>query len=78
MLLIWRYLNNPNQKYWITSKRVKGYLQGTKGCMLTYKKSRDLTITSYLDSDLAGCLDNDKSISKYMFMMAIGAMLSEK
>jgi hypothetical protein len=43
--------------------------------MLTYKKSdAPLEIIGYSDSDFAGCLDIEKSISGYIFTLANGAI----
>ena len=69
-----RYLSNPGQKHWTAAKRVMRYLQGTKNCMLTYRRSDDLKVTGYSDSDFAGCPDDHKSTSGYIFIMAGGAV----
>jgi hypothetical protein len=43
--------------------------------MLTYKKSDvPLEIVGYSDSDFVGCLDTEKSTSRYIFMLANGAI----
>ena len=42
--------------------------------MLTYKRSSDLAVTGYSDSDFAGCPDDHKSTSGYIFIMAGGAV----
>ncbi|RVX03502.1 Retrovirus-related Pol polyprotein from transposon TNT 1-94 [Vitis vinifera] len=58
---------------WITgknAKRVMRYLQRTKDYMLTYRRSSHLEIVGYSDSDFVGCLDNRKSTSGYIFMLA--------
>jgi hypothetical protein len=48
-------------------------LQGTKGLMLTYRKTESLHIVGYSDSDYAG--DDRKSTSGYVFTLAGGAIL---
>ncbi|PNX82538.1 putative retrotransposon Ty1-copia subclass protein, partial [Trifolium pratense] len=58
-----RYLSNPGLGHWKAVKKVLRYLQGTKDYMLTYKKSDQLEVIGYSDSDLAGCLDDRKSTS---------------
>ena len=50
------------------------YLKRTKYCMLTYKRSDQLEITGYFDSDFAGCLDSLRSTSGYIFILVGGAV----
>ena len=45
-----------------------------KDYMLTYKKSDQLEVTGYSDSDFAGCLDDRKSTFGFIFMMAGGVV----
>jgi hypothetical protein len=42
--------------------------------MLTYERSDSLEIVGYSDSDFAGCLDTDRSMSDYVFKLAGGAI----
>lgn len=42
--------------------------------MLTYKKTDNLKVVGYSDSDYAGCKDDFKSTSGYIFMLAKGAI----
>ena len=69
-----RYLSNPGLNHWKAVKKVMRYLQGTKDYMLTYKRSDQLEVTGYSDSDFAGCLDDRKSTSGFIFMIAGGAV----
>ena len=69
-----RYLSNPGMEHWIAAKRVMRYLQRTKDFMLTYRKSDQLEIIGYSDSDFAGCQDSRKSTSGYVFLLAGGAI----
>ena len=50
------------------------YLQGTKGLMLTYRRSDSLQVEGYSDSDFAGDIDDRKSTSGYVFTLAGGAI----
>ena len=59
-----RYLSNPGSDHWVAAKRVLRYLQRTKDYMLTYRKSDQLEIIGYSDSDFAGCQDSRKSDRK--------------
>jgi len=50
------------------------YLKRTKYYMLTYKRSDQMEITGYSDSDFAGCLDSLRSTSGYIIMLVGGAV----
>jgi len=50
-----RYLSDPGFDHWKVVKKVFRYLQGTKDHMLTFKKSDQLRVIGYSDSDFAGC-----------------------
>ena len=69
-----RYLSNPGMDHWKATKRVMRYLKRTRGYMLTYRRSDQLEITGFFDSDFAGCQDSLKSTSGYIFMLAGGAV----
>ena len=43
--------------------------------MLTYKRSNNLKIIGYSDSNYAGCVDTKKAIFGYLFLLANGAIL---
>ncbi|XP_058005362.1 secreted RxLR effector protein 161-like [Hevea brasiliensis] len=64
-----RYLSNPGWSHWKAAKKVMRYLKGTKNYMLTYKRFDNLEVIGYSDSDFAGCVDDRKSTSGYIFMM---------
>ncbi|RVW50384.1 Retrovirus-related Pol polyprotein from transposon TNT 1-94 [Vitis vinifera] len=72
--MLGRYQSDPGLKHWKAAKKVMRYLQGTKDYMLTYKRSEQLEIVGYLDSDYGGCLDSLKSTSGFVFMLANGAI----
>jgi hypothetical protein len=73
--MLGRYQKNLDKPHWEGVKKSLSYLQGTKGLMLTYKKSiAPLEIVDYSDSDFAGCLDTEKSTSGYIFTLANGAI----
>ena len=48
-----RYLSNPDLNHWKAVKKVARYLQGTKDYMLIYKRSDQLEVTGYSDSDFS-------------------------
>ena len=65
-----RYLSDPDLAHWKAAKKVLRYLQGTKDLVLTYRRYDILDIVGYSDAHFAGCLDDRKSTSGYVFMMA--------
>ncbi|RVX18691.1 Retrovirus-related Pol polyprotein from transposon TNT 1-94 [Vitis vinifera] len=69
-----RYQSDPGFEHWKAAKKVMRYLQGTKDYMLTYKRSEQLEVVGYSDSDYGGCLDSLKSTSGFVFMLANGAI----
>ena len=69
-----RYQKNPGLDHWKAVKKVLHYLQGTKNYMLTYGKSDNLVVVGYSDVDFAGCADDKKSTSGYIFTLAGGAI----
>ncbi|CAN6443374.1 unnamed protein product [Victoria cruziana] len=72
--MLGRYLSNPGKNHWKVVKHVMRYLQGSKDNMLVYRKSNDLEILGYSDSDFAGCQDSRRSTSGYVFTLAGGAI----
>ena len=48
-------------------KKALRYVQGTKGLILTYRRSDSLYLEGYSDSDFAGDVDDRKSTSGYVF-----------
>jgi hypothetical protein len=70
--LLGRFQSNLGPEHWKLVKKVLRYLQGTKGLMLTYRKTESLRIVGYSDSDYAG--DDRKSTSGYVFTLAGGAI----
>ena len=56
-----RYLSNPGLQHWTAAKRVLRYLKKTKDYVLTYRRSKNLEIIGYSDSDFAGCQDSKRS-----------------
>jgi hypothetical protein len=68
--MLGRYQKNPGKPHWDGVKKALRYFQGSKGLMLTFKKSdAPLEIVGYSDSDFAGCLDTEKSTSGYIFTL---------
>lgn len=72
--MLGRYQSNPGMDHWKAAKKVLRYLQGTKEHMLTYRRSDQLEVIGYSDSDYAGCVDSRKSTFGYLFLLAGGAI----
>ena len=64
-----KYLSDLGQSHWKVAKKVLRYLQGIKNLMLTYRRTDTLEMVGFSDSDYAGCMDDKKSTSGYIFMM---------
>jgi len=69
-----RYQSNPRIENWTVAKKVLRYLQGTKDYKLIYQRSDNLEVVDYSDSNFAGCVDFRRLTSRYIFMMANGAI----
>ena len=72
--MLGRYQSNPELFHWRAAKKVLRYLQGTKDHMLIYRRTSNLEIVGYSDSDYAGCKDTRKSTFGYLFLLADGAI----
>jgi hypothetical protein len=68
--MLGRYQKNSCIDQWKAVKKALSYLQGTKGLMLTYKRSSALQIVGYADADWGGCRDILKSTAGYIFMLS--------
>ena len=69
-----RYQSNPGLAHWNAAKKVMRYLQGTKNHVLTYRRTNNLEVIVYSDSDYAGCVDTRKSTFGYLFFLANGTV----
>ena len=56
--------------HWKAAERVLRYLHMTKNYMLMYKKSEEFEIIENFDFDFVGCIDNRKSNSGYIYLLA--------
>ena len=68
--MLGRYQSNPGIDHWKAVKKVLCYLQRTKDYMLTYRRTDNLEIIAYSDSNYAGYKDTRKSTSGYIFMLS--------
>ncbi|XP_043700128.1 secreted RxLR effector protein 161-like [Telopea speciosissima] len=72
--LLSRYQSNPGHDHWVATKKVLRYLKRTRDYMLIYIRVRALQLVGFSDSDFAGCQDDRKSTSGYIFLMAGGTV----
>ena len=72
--ILGRFQQNPGVAHWKAIKKVLRYLQRTKDFMLVYRRSENLEVVGYSDSDFAGCADSRESTSGYIFLLAGGAV----
>ena len=72
--MLGRYQNSLGMDHWRVTKKVLRYLQGTKDYMLMYRRTDELEVISYSDSEFAGCVDYKKSTSGYIFMLVDGVV----
>ena len=66
------YQSNPGSFHWRAAKKVLRYLHSAKDHMLTYRRTSNLEVVGYSDSDYAGCKDTRKSTFGYLFLLANG------
>ena len=65
-----KYLSDPSQSHWKAANKVLRHLQGTKDLMFKNRRIDALKVVGFSDSDYASCVDDKKSTSCYIFMMA--------
>ncbi|GKB83567.1 putative RNA-directed DNA polymerase [Tanacetum coccineum] len=72
--LISRYMESPTEKHWCAAKRILRYVQGTTELGILYSRRRNSALVAYSDSDFAGDLDDRRSTSGSVFLLAGGAI----
>ncbi|RVW18947.1 Retrovirus-related Pol polyprotein from transposon TNT 1-94 [Vitis vinifera] len=70
--MLGRYQSNLGINHWKVAKKVMRYRQGTKDYMLMYRRTDNLEVISYSDSDYVGYIDSRTSTSGYVFMLTSG------
>ena len=64
--MLGRYQSNPGIDHWKMVNKVLCYAKGTKGLMLTYRRSDSLEIKGYSDADYAGDVDDSSRRGSYI------------
>jgi hypothetical protein len=68
-----QYCSNPGRGHWTAVKRILRYLKGTMNFSLEYKGTNEQLI-GYSDADWAGNIDDRRSTTGYVFLVADGAV----
>ena len=67
-----RYMYQPHDLHWNTTKRILQYIQGTKTYSIHYAADSELELVGYTDFDLVGDSIDWNSTSRYVFMFGGG------
>jgi hypothetical protein len=65
--IVSKFMESPKDSHWKMAKRILRYVAGTLNFGLWYTQSDNNHLSSYTDSDFAGNLDDQKSISGHAF-----------
>lgn len=63
-----RYMSNPGRQHWEAVKWILRYLRGTTDRTLCFKGA-GIELKNFVDSDLAGDVDNKKSTTRYVYTL---------
>ncbi|GLJ11642.1 hypothetical protein SUGI_0173490 [Cryptomeria japonica] len=69
-----RFMSAPKVEHWVAAKRVLRYVKGTPDFDILYNRNKDPRLVGFTDSNWAGCVDDKKSTSGYVFSLGTGAV----
>ncbi|KAK1437640.1 hypothetical protein QVD17_03434 [Tagetes erecta] len=72
--LISRFMQSPSKIHMGAAKRILKYVASTTKFGIWYKRSQEIDLVGYSDSDWASCVDDRKSISAYVFTLGTGVV----
>ena len=72
--LISRFMEKPYSNHWEAAKRILRYVKGTMNYGVFYQANLPINLIGYTDSDLAGSVDDSKSVAGYVFNIGSGAI----
>ncbi|KAK1417486.1 hypothetical protein QVD17_26615 [Tagetes erecta] len=72
--LVSRFLQSPSKIHMGAARRILKYVASTTHFGIWYKKSQEIKLVGYSDSDWASCMDDRKSLSAYVFSLGTGAV----
>ncbi|XP_031258761.1 uncharacterized protein LOC116116853 [Pistacia vera] len=64
-----RFMTSPSEIHLKAAKRVLRYVKGSAELGIWFKKTENLQLIGYLDSDWAGCIDDMRSTLGYVFFL---------
>ena len=67
-----RYMDHPHEIHWRAAKRILNFVKGTRTHGILYKAKYDIDLIGFTDSDWAGDSTDQKSTSRYVFILAEG------
>lgn len=67
--MLGRYQSNLGMDHQKVAKKVLRHLQGTKDHVLTYRRTKNLKVNGYLNSDFVGCVDTKKLTFSYVYIL---------
>ena len=71
--MVARFMQKPGKQHWYAVKRIMRYLQGTSSYGLIYRadegKDQRISLEAYCDTDWAGDIGDQKSISGYVIKL---------
>ncbi|XP_025015733.2 uncharacterized protein LOC112536986 [Ricinus communis] len=68
--LIIRYMSSPTKEHWCIAKRILRYINGTIEMGILYRGGSIIDLVAYTDNDFAGHLNDKKSTSRFVFLLA--------
>ncbi|KAL3524816.1 hypothetical protein ACH5RR_013188 [Cinchona calisaya] len=73
-----RFMHSPSKHHFGAAKRILRYIAGTIDFGRWYGRITSFNLYGFTDSDWAGCVENRKSTSGYMFSFGSAAVLELK
>ena len=70
-----QFMHNPGKNHWTAVKRIFRYLKGTPDYSIQFSNQPPFELIGYSDSDWAGDIDNRRSTSGSLLMLAGGPII---
>jgi len=72
--LISIFIQSPSKIHFGEAKRIFRYVLGTSDFGTCYTSTYSFGLVGYIDSDWAGCIDDRKNTSGYVFILGLGVV----
>lgn len=69
-----RFNDKHNSTHWVAVKRIMRYLRGTSGYRIAYRRKSLGPISGFVDADYGNEIEERRSFSGYVFLLAGGAI----